>query len=72
MKSLTLFLFCLLALNENISSEKFSFKDYQLWRLYPKNDDQYKFINELEFNDNTVNSIRLSKLDLISEKLILL
>lgn len=37
-----------------ISSEKFSFKDYQLWRLYPQNQDQFTFINDLELTDYDV------------------
>jgi hypothetical protein len=36
------------------AQEKFSFTGYKLIRLYPKNDEQVKFINELEHIDNDV------------------
>lgn len=36
------------------SSEKRSYEGYQVWSLYPENDQHYKFIHELELTTNEV------------------
>lgn len=55
MKSLIFGFFLVSAsLISNLSCEKVSFENYQLWRLYPQNVKQFEYIHNLELTDNEV------------------